>query len=572
MKFFYQFLRTSLFLVLFAQAAYSQYLPQKNYPKNYFQWPVGATKAIVANFGELRPNHYHMGLDCRTEQAVNKPVLAAADGYVARVKVEPWGFGQVMYINHPNGMTTLYAHLNEFYPALEAYVKQQQYKQQSWAVDLEIPASLFPVKKGAFIAKSGSTGGSQGPHVHFEIRDTKTDKVLNPLLMGMPIADNIDPVVIRLAVYDRCLSTYEQRPKIYSLKKVGGIYVPAAGGKISINTEKVSFAITAFDQYSGSTNQNGIYEAILYDNETPVSGFQLDSISYAETRYLNAHIDYNYRAAGGPYLQHLSRLPGYKNSIYKSDGSDGVVSMEDEKQKAIKILVKDPNGNTSTIKFDIVSTGKSGTRVAAKNDFQKEFHPGFVNVFENDKVKFYLDENAIYDSFTFRYSEIKDAKGEPIYKIHDATVPVHNYFAMHIKGSNNPADTGKMVMRRSYGAKDDYKKAVYTNGWYRSSFREFGNYQLIIDREPPSIVPIGFSDGMNASRLGRILFAVKDNSEEIIKFTALLDGQWLRFSNDKGRNFIYEFDDKCSPGSHELVVSAEDLVGNITTKTYRFTR
>ncbi|RZK65833.1 MAG: M23 family metallopeptidase, partial [Pedobacter sp.] len=315
---------------------YSQYFNQPSYNKNYYSWPVGAVKAIVANFGELRPNHYHMGLDCRTEQVENKPVLAAADGYIAKVKIEPWGFGRALYINHPNGHTTLYAHMNDFYPALEAYVKQQQYALKSWNVFLDIPPTLFPVKQGDQIGFSGNTGGSQGPHVHFEIRDTKTDKVLNPLSMGLPISDNTAPDILRLAVYNRSLSTYEQTPKIYPLKKVNGIYVPVAGN-IKINTDKVSFAITGYDRYSGSTNQNGIYQAVLYDNNTPVCGFRMDSISYAETRYLNAHIDYRYRAAGGSYLQHLSRLPGNNGGIYKSDGKDGVIDLEAEKGHDIRI-------------------------------------------------------------------------------------------------------------------------------------------------------------------------------------------------------------------------------------------
>jgi len=293
-----------LFLFFCGEAAFSQYLPKANYNQQYYTWPVGAIKAIVANFGELRANHYHMGLDCRTEQVENKPVLGAADGYVAKVKVEPCFFGRAIYINHPNGHTSLYAHLNDFYPELENYVKVQQYQLKSWAVFLDIPANLFPVKKGQQIAFSGNAGGSQGPHLHFEIRphlhfeirDTKSEKVLNPLLMGMPIADNIAPDILRLAVYNRDISTYEQTPHIYTLKKLNGVYVPA-NGNIKINAEAVSFAITSYDRYTGSTNQNGIYEAVLYENDIPVSGFKMDSISYDDTRYLNAHIDYRYKAA-----------------------------------------------------------------------------------------------------------------------------------------------------------------------------------------------------------------------------------------------------------------------------------
>lgn len=552
---------------LFFTNADAQFFNKPDYKQQYYAWPVGAIKAIVANFGELRPNHYHMGLDCRTEQVENKPVLAAADGYIAKVKVEPWGFGRAIYINHPNGNTTLYAHMNDFYPALENYVKEQQYKLKSWNVFLDIPAHLFPVKQGEQIGYSGNTGGSQGPHVHFEIRDTKSDKVLNPLLMGFPITDNTPPGILRLAVYDRSISTYEQTPRIYPVKKINGVYAPIAGN-IKVNTDKVSFAITAYDQYTGSTNQNGIYEAVLYDNDAPVCGFRMDSISYAETRYLNAHIDHRFRAAGGSYLQHLSRLPGNDGGIYRSNGSDGVVNLETGVEHNIRIAVADPNGNTSNLQFKITGTGEAPAR--PKTAF-KTFHPGQVNIFENEEVQFYLNENALYDSFHFKYNKTFDAAGRSIYQLHNPTVPVQNYFTIKIKSNIFITDTSKAVIFRSYGGKTDYVKAVYDRGWYKASFREFGNFILLQDDVPPVINPIGFI-GTNASKLTRIAFAVTDNTEEIKKFTATLDGKWLRFTNDKGRNFIYKFDELCPPGDHELIVTAEDQAGNITTKTYRFTR
>lgn len=550
----------------------AQIFPPKNYTQGYFSWPVVATKALAANFGELRPNHYHMGLDCKTDKKQNMQVLAAAGGYIAKVKIEPYGFGRAIYINHPNGLTTLYAHLNDFTPELENYIKKQQYKLKSWKVFLDIPSNLFPVTKGMFIAYSGNTGGSQGPHVHFEIRDTKTDKVLNPSLFGFPIADNVPPNILRLALYDRCISTYEQSPKLYSIKKVNGTYVTSPALIIS-NTDKVSFAISAFDSYSGSTNRNGIYEAVLYNDETPVVGFEMDSVSYDETRYLNAHIDYKLRSSGGPFLEHLSKLPGYNNGIYKTVNGDGIISLEDDSIHNIKIVVKDANGNSSVLNFQVKrGPGVASTPKTAPAAFfkPKEFHPGFINVFENSNISFYLPENALYDSIRFRYNEIIHGQGYPIYQLHNVTVPVHTYFPVKIKATS--ALPGKMVMHRFANGKDDYAKAEFENGWYKASFREFGNFQLMVDTIPPKITAIGFKEGMNAAKLNRLAFVIIDNTEEIKKFTATLDGTWLRFSNDKGRTFIYTFDELCAAGEHELKITAEDQVGNITEKVYHFTR
>lgn len=563
-----------LFILIFfyTNASLGQFFLPKNYPRDYFEWPVVAVKGYVANFGELRPNHYHMGYDCRTDQAQNKKVIAAADGYIAKVKIEPWGFGRAIYINHPNGLTTLYAHLNGFYPELESYVKQQQYSLKSWAVFLDIPSNLFPVKKGDTIALSGNTGGSQGPHLHFEIRDTKTDKVLNPSLFNFQIPDTIAPDIFRLAVYDRRLSTYEQTPKIYNLKKINGVYttVPSL---IFLNTDKVSFGISTSDRYTGSSNRNGVYETILYEDDNPVMGFQLDSISYDETRYLNGHIDYKLRSSGGGFIEHVSKLPGYNNSVYKTTNGDGVITLGDTIAHTIKIEVKDANGNTSLLKFDIkrnVNYVEQQNKYAAYQS--PVFEPGSVNIFENDNIRFYMPPNCLYDSIHFQYGETKQGYG--IYQLHNTSVPVQGYFPVTIKAAI--LQPNKAVMHRFANGKHDYAKAEpVTNGketgWYKASFREFGSFELLVDNTPPVITPIGFKDGMNCSKQSRILFVVKDNTEDL-KFTALLDGNWLRFSNDKGIRFIYDFDEMCQPGGHELKIIAEDQVGNVAEKVYKFIR
>ena len=551
----------------------AQHFPPKNYPKNYFIYPVQAKIGLAANFGELRPNHYHMGLDCKTDKKENVTVVAAADGYIAKVKIEPYGFGRCIYINHPNGLTTVYAHLNNFNAALEKYVTAQQYQLKSWKVFIDIPATLFSVKKGELIAYSGNTGGSQGPHTHFEIRDTKTDKVLNPLLFGFAIADNIPPDILRLAVYDRCISTYEQSPKFYPLKKVNGVYITSPAVLI-YNTDKISFAITANDRYTGSSNKNGIYQAILFDNESPVVGFQMDSISYDETRYLNAHIDYKLRSTGGPFVQHLSRLPGYAGGIYKEAAGNGVINLENDSVHQIKIEVKDTYGNTSLLKFGVQRGGARQEKKIpepAMNQQQREFRPGFINIFENENLSFYLPEKSLYDSVRFLYKEIIPATGFPVYQLHNTSVPVQGMFAITIKNivANHP---DKMVMHRFGNGKDDYAKAVNEKAWYKASFREFGSFQLMEDTIPPTITPIGFREGMHATKLNRLAFVIVDATEELINFTALLDGQWLRFSNDKGRTFIYKFDEHCPPGAHELIISVEDSTGNKAEKTYHFTR
>lgn len=566
----HSFIKRILLICIFANlfiGSSAQIFPVKNYPKGYFRWPLGNTPSIAANFGELRPNHYHMGLDCRTDSHENMPVVAAADGYIAKVTIDATGFGRSIRINHPNELTTLYAHLNDFNPALEKYVTEQQYKQQTWKIEIDIPANLFPVKKGDFIAYSGNTGGSEGPHTHFEIRDTKTDKVLNPLLFGMPIHDDVAPQILRLAVYDRSISVYEQSPKFIVIRKINGTYTAPL---VTANSDKISFAISAVDKYTGSNNPNGIYQAILSEDEKPIVGFQIDSITYEETRYVNAHIDYKLRSNGGPFVEHLSRLPGYPQGVYKDINGDGVITLNDDDIHHIKVEVKDTYGNTSLLKFDV----KRGVINKPITKSGKMLYPGQINIFENNDISFYLPENDLYDSLHLQFNETAANNinaASPVFQINTGSIPSHVYFPVKIKSTAGDAYKDKIVMHRYWAGKNDFAKAVYDNGWYKASFREFGNFQLIIDNTPPTITPVGFRDGMNCKGLARIAFIVKDNTKEI-NFRAELDGKWLRFTNDKNEAFIYKFDSYCPSGNHVLKIIAQDCVGNVAEKTYNFTR
>jgi len=547
-------------------------------------YPVQAKIALAANFGELRPNHYHMGLDCKTDQKQNARVVAAADGYIAHIRIEPSGFGRSIYLNHPNGLTTLYGHLNDFFPELEKYVKEQQYKMESWLVFLDIPPDLFPVKQGQFIAFSGNTGGSQGPHLHFEIRDTKTDKVFNPSLFGFPIPDNVPPTLIRLAVYDRRISTYSQTPKLYVLKKINarlndavgqGKYIPASPIIIT-NTDRVSFGISAVDKYTGSYNPNGIYEAVLYNDDEPVVGFQLDNISYDETRYLNAHIDHKLRASGGPFVEHLSRLPGYPEGVYKDFSGDGIINLEDDSVHQIKAEVKDAYDNISLLQFSI-KRGYINENKYNQDLSEQKFSPGFVNVFEREDIQVILGEKDLYDSINFVYAKktsITPQAVSALHIVHTALVPVHGYYTIRLKTDRSlqNIDDDKIIMQRTWGSKMDVVKPNKEGEWFTGKFREFGNFQLLVDNVPPVISPVGIRDNANLSRSSQIIFTVTDNMKEIKNFRAELDGKWLRFTNDKGRSFIYKFDEMCLPGNHELKVSVEDEAGNVATKIFHFVR
>jgi hypothetical protein len=409
-----------------------------------------------------------------------------------------------------------------------------------------------------------------------EIRDIRTDKVLNPLLFGMPIPDNVPPTILRLAMYDRLKSTYSQSPKLFGLVKVSGGY-RTAESVIIANTDKVSFGISANDKVTGSANPNGIYQAILYFDGKAIVGFQIDSITYEESRYVNAHIDYKTKAAGGPYIEHLSRLPGYPPGIYKDFSGDGVINLTDDNIHQVRIVVKDASGNASTLEFKI-RKGAVHEIVPQKISYhdQHEFEPGFVNIFESDNVELILQPEALYDSFAFVHSSRPDNSPlsySDIHVLESGLVPVQDNFMLRLKSNKTvPLELrDRMLIKRTWGDKTEVVKASGNNDWYSASFKSFGNLELIADDIPP-VITGGFPDYANLSKASHIIFIPKDNNEAIKNFRADLDGKWLMFTNDKGKVYIYNFDEMCGRGKHELKISVQDEAGNTIQKIYHFTR
>ncbi|MET0298398.1 MAG: M23 family metallopeptidase [Flavitalea sp.] len=567
-------MRFLLSAILFVHTvSHAQRPPVTEYPQGYFKNPLNVPIQLSGNFGELRPNHYHMGLDLKTLARENLPVHAAADGYISRIKIEPAGFGRAIYITHPNGYTTLYAHLNDFNPQIEAWVRAQQYKQQTWNLLLELTPDLFPVKQGQFIAYSGNTGGSQAPHVHFEIRKTETDVNLNPMLFGFDIPDNTKPSILRLGIYDRNKSVYEQSPRIIPVKAAGAGNYQTTPALITVASQRVSFAVTSFDTQSGSSNLNGNFQGTIFLDEKPVIDYRMDNISYNDTRYLNAHIDYRLKSSGGAYLQHLSELPGYVNSIYNQVSGDGIIDLSDGEEHTIRIEITDAAKNISVLKTKVKYSGAAQSpETVLSGPGGKMFFPIMLDGFESEECEFFIGEKCLYDRVNIRYSKAAALPGavSATHNIGTATIPLQEAFLIRIKPSRalNELEQSRTIMAGRSGV----MKVEWKDGFAAASFRDFGSFRLVVDTEAPEVVPIGFVDGSNLSKASRIAFTIRDNFGKFKNVRPELDGQWLRFTNDKGRTFIYNFDEKCPRGEHELKIYAEDEAGNSTVRSFKFTR
>ncbi|HLF45024.1 MAG TPA: M23 family metallopeptidase [Chitinophagaceae bacterium] len=562
-------------LFIFFNSAFGQQINGSKYPLNYFRNPLGIHIALTANFGELRSNHWHMGFDMRTNQRENYPVFAAAEGYVSQIGIRPLSFGRFMIIKHPNGYSTLYAHLNEFYPELEKFVSKKQQEKQSWAIELEFSEKMFVVKKGDQIAKSGNTGGSQGPHLHFEILNTLTGRSLNTSLFGFDIKDDVPPVIKRLAVYDRGTSTYFQSPKLISTHKtVKGYFLKPL--KILTGNTKLSFAIEAIDQVSGAAGANGIYGAILYVDNRPQIQFLIDNMNYRESEFVNAHIDWRHKYNGGTYLQHLSRLPGYTGRVYMDISSTGIIELKDTAVHSVKIEVFDTNDNRSVLFFDI-QFSDSLARLQKRTAAGKQLIPGKINSLKEKEFETTMPENSFYDTLPlvyFRHNIFLPAAVSAQHRLNDPQYPVHTPITVRIKPTAIILDSlrEKVLMQREWNGRKTVKKVQWQNGWAIASFGDFGNFQLFLDETDPELKPpVTEKDTMDFSSLTRIKLTPTDNFG-IKSFRAELNGKWLKFTNDKARDFIYIFDEQCPYGTHQLKVRVEDLVGNFTEKIWWFKR
>ncbi len=561
-------MRFVVFFLFFSCSIFSQ----QEYPKDYFGVPLDIPMKLSGNFGELRPNHFHAGFDLTTLAKEGLKVYAVADGYVSRIKISTYGNGSAIYINHPNGFTTVYCHLQRTSGAIADYIKKAQYKEKSFEIELFPKQNELEIKKGQVIALSGNTGSSEGPHLHFEFRDTKTEKIINPLLFGYDqfIKDTKKPLVSAVYVYPLEGTSVNQskRPLLLNLSlQKDGTYLAS---KVLANG-KIGFGISAVDYDNLSYGKNGAYKIQSYLNGKPNFGFQFDTYSFDEMRYINALIDYSRYKKTYQRVQKLFMTSPFNLSILKTDETNGIVTVLPNLTFAYRIEVSDFFGNTTTISVPIQYDITAAIVDAAVEEGKYYIKAGKDNMFAKDNMTVFFPAKTFYEDFNMNF----DVRNQILY-LHDDTVPVHSSFTITIEDDTFTEDKRDKVYIADIAknGRISYNYTTRKDNVFTTRVKSLGNYKLAIDTTPPAVSIRNSVEGKWLSAQKTLQLSISDSGSGIKSYNGYLNGNWILFQYDhKTRKITHDFSDGIVvEGANDLKVEVVDNVGNSTTFETRFFR
>jgi Peptidase family M23 len=560
-------MRFSLFILLFSGSIFAQ----TDYPKDYFRSPLDIPMQLSGNFGELRPNHFHAGFDLKTLQKEGLNVYAVADGYVSRIKISTFGNGKAIYITHLNGYTSVYGHLQRATDEIEDLIKKTHYSEQSFEIEMFLKPGQLVVKKGQRIALSGNSGSSEGPHLHFEFRDNVTENIINPMLFGYDkmLKDTKKPLISSIYVYplgDETTVNQSKRPLLLNLVlKKDGTY---QADKVVTNG-RIGFGINAFDYDDVSYNKNGVYKVQSFYNGTPNFGYQFDTYSFDEMRYINAFIDYSRYKKMQQRVQKLFMKSPYNLSIIKTDASNGVLKVVPNLTAQYRIEVSDFYGNNTTVSIPIVN--EVLPVVISKEPASKYFVKAKnESNFSKENMSVFFPANTFYDDFNLNF----DVKNDTLF-LHDDTVPAHSNFTISIEDRKfTEAQREKVFIASIHDKKTSYIPSYRKDNVFTAKVKTLGKFALVLDIIAPKISIAKPIEGKWLSDKKLLQLSISDGLSGVKSYNGYLNDKWVLFEYDnKTRKITHDFTDAIvAEGRNDLKIIVIDNMGNSTIFETHFFR
>ena len=523
--------------------------------------PLNIPLVLSGNFGELRSNHFHSGIDFKTQGKTGFRIYCAADGYVSRVLVSPWGFGRAVYVNHPSiGLTTVYGHLESFASKIDKIVVAEQYAKESFAVDMTFGEGEIPVKKGEIIAFSGNSGSSGGPHLHMDVRDLATGDALDPLAYYKNLLeDKVKPELRLLALYP-----YDGGGLVNDTT-VADYRLPADIAKPFTAWGRVVPGIKAYDKMTGVNNIFGIKYLTLYVDGKMFYKRTINRYAFSQTRAVNTL--FNYADKKNSWVM-VTDVPSSQplDDMIETDASCGVLTIDQERDYKCRFEMCDIYGNKSRV--DFVIKGKRGD-IPEKLFAGTPFHYDGYNTYNMNGLYVHFPVGTFYDDIDFTAKATPDSRYySAIHEMGNVGIPLHQNCEMKISLVNDTIpDKSKYCLVRINGKKRSAVTARYNDGKMEAKVNRMGTYAVTVDKTQPKIVAHGKK---NWAARGYVAFKISDNLSGIENFRGTVDGKWVCFEYD-GKNAMvkYKFEaTRITKGKrHKVTMTVTDACGNKASLT-----
>ena len=526
--------------------------------------PVEIPILLSGTFGEFRKTHFHTGVDIKTQGKEGLKIKAIDDGDLIRVKVSTSGYGKAVYIRHYDGTTSVYAHLKKFSPKIQHIIKRLQYEKKRYEIEKFFKEGEIKLKKSEIIGISGNTGGSSGPHLHFELRDTKMEKPLNPLKYGYYVADTIPPSIQNIFIYKFLKDKIFKKIKI-RLNRNENIY----SVKDTIeSTGILGFGYSGYDRQNSSYNRNGIYKRDLTINGKSVFSYKFDDLTFQDGKKIDLLIDYKAYNIDKIRIKKLYQNINSKFSFLENGDNYGLFNVVEDSLYNIKIIFEDINKNKSIVSMIIKGSKNENRFDFSESDIEsKLYHPDLEYEKKYENLKFKIPKNAFYEPTELNF----DYKLDTI-SIRRFTKAPKNGLKLEFLIPKNLDSINlrqTCVGKLNINNKGEKNKLQYVFGNKNDSLifvksMSGGKYFLTKDTIPPSIKPLNFKNKKWMTNLSTLKIRVDDEFSGIKKYTASINGKWILMEHEPKRKLLFfEFDDlNFDKAELKFNLYVEDMVGN----------